>query len=280
MKMLDVKVEGIMYQSLIDTGSTHCLISIESFRKLGLTCFTPISMIMKVARSSLKNNIIGSIDLSIELATDGPNPFVHKMSFLIAHHFNGYDMILGADFLLNSLHVMAITPYTIMLYEKDRTVCAPFVSKNETNKSVLTSNCEAFALPVGKTADIKIKCPSDVIVGNLEKFTPLVTFLSKGLLVEKIYKEKNANNCTLSLRNVGTHRVEIDRDCPVGILEMSENPEDPRVFLLSPNCPLCVIFLRQNQRVKKILNSTLKSCIVLRGAEAPIVTHPTKNQAI
>ena len=63
MKMLDVKVEGIMYQSLIDTGSTHCLISVESFRKLGLTCFKPISMIMKVAGSSLKNNIIGSIDL-------------------------------------------------------------------------------------------------------------------------------------------------------------------------------------------------------------------------
>ena len=57
-------------------------------------------MIMKVAGSSLKNNIIGSIDLSIELATDGPTPFSHKMSFLIAHHINGYDMILGADFLL------------------------------------------------------------------------------------------------------------------------------------------------------------------------------------
>ncbi len=109
------------------------------------------------------------------------------MSFLIAHHINGYDMILGADFLLNPLHVMAITPYTIMLYEKDRTVCTPFVSKNTANKSVLTSNCEAFALPVGKTADIEIKCPSDAIVGKLEKFTPLVTFLSKGLLVEKIY---------------------------------------------------------------------------------------------
>jgi hypothetical protein len=191
-------------------------------------------MIMKVAGSSLKNNIIGSIDLSIELATDGPNPFVHKMSFLIAHHINGYDMILGADFLLNPLHVMAITPYTIMLYEKDRTVCVPFLSKNTVNKSVLTSNCEAFALPVGKTADIKIQCPSDVIVGNLEKFTPLVTFLSKGLLVEKMYKERNANSCTLSLRNVGTYRVEIDRDCPVGILEMSENPEDPPCFLTIP----------------------------------------------
>jgi hypothetical protein len=253
MKMLDVKVEGIMYQSLIDTGSIHCLMSVESFQKLGLTCFKPISMLMKVAVSSIKNNIIGSINLSIELATNGSNPFVHKLSFLFAHHINGYVMILGADFLLNPLHVMAITPYTFMLYEKDRTVCAPFVSKNLTNKYALTSNCKAFTLPVGEAADIKIKCHSDVIRGNLEKFTPLVTFLSKGLLFEKIFKEKIANNCTLSLRNVGMHRVEIDLNCPVGILEMSENPEEPPCFLMIPYCLLCVIFLRQtpHQRVRK-----------------------------
>jgi hypothetical protein len=43
-------------QSLIDTGSTHCLISVESFKKLGLTCYKPISMLLKVAVSLLKKN--------------------------------------------------------------------------------------------------------------------------------------------------------------------------------------------------------------------------------
>jgi hypothetical protein len=107
------------------------------------------------------------------------------MTFLIAHHINGYDMILGANFLLNPLHVMAITPYTIILFEKDYTVCAPFVSKESKNKTVLLKNCEAFSLSVNKSADIALKCSLDMIFGSFEKFTPLVTFLSKGLLVEK-----------------------------------------------------------------------------------------------
>ncbi len=40
------------------------------------------------------------VDLTIKLVTDGPSPFINKMTFLIAHHINDYDMILhvGADF--------------------------------------------------------------------------------------------------------------------------------------------------------------------------------------
>ncbi len=80
-----------------------------------------MQMTMKVAGSTLKNNIIGSVDLKIQLQTDGEKPFSHTMNFLIAHHINGYECILGANFLLDPLLVMAITPYTVMLYERDRT---------------------------------------------------------------------------------------------------------------------------------------------------------------
>jgi hypothetical protein len=109
-------------------------------------------------------------------------------------------MILGADFLLNPLHVMAITPYTIILFEKDRTVCAPFVQKTSENKTILVNNCDSIIIPENKSVDISLKSSSDILVGNLVKFTPLVTFLSKGLLVEKIYKECNSSTCTLTLK--------------------------------------------------------------------------------
>ncbi len=79
------------------------------------------------------------------------------MTFLVAYHINGYDMILGANFLLNPLHVMAITPYTIILFEKDHTVCVPFVSKESKNNTVLTNKFEAFSLSANKSADIAIK---------------------------------------------------------------------------------------------------------------------------
>jgi hypothetical protein len=115
MKMLNISIEDIVTcQSLIDTGSTHCLKSIENFKKLNNKEFQPLS-IMKVAGSSLKDNIIGSIDLTIKLVTDGPSPFIYKKTFLIAHHKNDYDMILhvGADFprltlFKKKMHVVAV----------------------------------------------------------------------------------------------------------------------------------------------------------------------------
>jgi hypothetical protein len=110
------------------------------------------------------------------------------MTFLIAYHVNCYEMILDADFLLNPLHVMTITPYTIILFEKDHTVCVPFDSKESKNNNVLTNKCKAFSFSANKSADIAIKCSSDIIFGSFANFTPLVTCLSKGLLVEKYTK--------------------------------------------------------------------------------------------
>jgi len=254
-KMINVSIEDtVMCQSLIDTGSTHCLISVENFKKLKINEFQPISMIMMVAGSSLKDNIIGCIDLTIKIATDGPSPFSNKMTFLIAHHINGYDMILGANFLLNPLHVMAITPYTIILFEKDYTVCAPFVSKESKNKTVLLKNCEAFSLSVNKSADIALKCSLDMIFGSFEKFTPLVTFLSKGLLVEKIYKESKTSTCILTVKNVGTSHVEVARDFPVGTLEISNNFEKNSNILTVPELSSMYIILDPSSTQK---NETL-----------------------
>ena len=235
MKMLNVFIEDtVTCQSLIDTGSTHCLISVENFKKLNINEFQPISMVMKVAGSSLKDNIIGSVDLTIKLTTDAPSPFVNKMTFLIAHHINGYDMILGADFLLNPLHVMAITPYTIILFERNRTVCAPFVQKTSENKTILVNNCDSIIIPENKSVDISLKSSSDILVGNLVKFTPLVTFLSKGLLVEKIYKECNSSTCTLTLKNVGTSSTKVSKGYPVGTLEISNDHDRSNNVLIIP----------------------------------------------
>ena len=185
MKMLDIMIENNSLQSLVDTGSTHSLISVESFKRLGLIDYEPVSMTMKVAGSTLKNNIIGSTELTMFLKTDGDKLFAHKMSFLIAHHINGYQAILGADFLLDPLHVMAITPYTIMLYERDRTVCAPFLTQKAVNKTVLLHNYNAIFVPMDETVEIDVACACNTVLSELKKFTPLVTFLKKGILIKK-----------------------------------------------------------------------------------------------
>ena len=220
MKMLNVKINNVTFQSLVDTGSTHCLISVESFNKLSITNYERISMVMKVAGSSLKHNIVGCTTLTIELETESPKLYTKDIRFLIAHHINGYDIILGADFLLNPLYVVAITPYTVMLFGKS-TVCAPFVSKNGNSKTLLLNCSESFSIPVQKTVDVKLQCANNTILGDLIKFTPLITFLSKGILVKSLHNY--SNNCTITVQNVGTSHVEVARNSPIGLLEIMKN---------------------------------------------------------
>ena len=221
MKMLDVTIQGIPFQSLIDTGSTHCLISVESFKRLGNQIFTPINMIMKVAGSALKNNIIGSIDLQISIVTDGPKPFVSVLPFLIAHNINNYEIILGADFLLNPLYVMAITPYNIVLFERNETVSASFVSKPHKTKTMLLNNCISTFLPLNTSSEILVKCAFDTPLKNLVKFTPLKSFVNNGLMVTNLMKSQDSSVCRIIVKNVGTCPIKISSDTPLGLLEIS-----------------------------------------------------------
>jgi len=234
MKMLDIIINDDILQSLVDTGSTHSLLSVESFKLLGLTDYEPVNMSMKVAGSTLKNNIIGSTELTICLKTDGENLFTHKINFLIAHHINGYQAILGADFLLDPLHVMAITPYTIMLYEKDRTVCAPFICQRSINKTVLLHNSNSVFIPMDETVDLDVACACNTVLGELKKFTPLVTLLKKGILVKKVAANPESNSCTLTLQNVGPSHLELAKKQPIGYLDVSHDQEINDVPLVVP----------------------------------------------
>jgi hypothetical protein len=93
-----------------------------------------------------------------------------------------------------------------------------------------------------------------MIFGSFEKFTPLVTFLSKGLLVEKIYKESKTSACILTVKNVGTSHVEVARDFPVGTLEISNNFEKNSNILTVPELSSMYIILDPSSTQK---NETL-----------------------
>ena len=100
--------------ALVDTGSTHCLISTKTFQALPDTIFTPVKIHMKVAGSVLKNNIIGSTTLLVTFSTC-KGPMTIPLDFLVAHAINGYQAILGATILMNSDIISALTPDKLIL---------------------------------------------------------------------------------------------------------------------------------------------------------------------
>ena len=49
----------------VDTGSTHCLISVEQYQKLSSILFIPLKQHMQVAGHTLKDNVIGKAQLPV-----------------------------------------------------------------------------------------------------------------------------------------------------------------------------------------------------------------------
>ena len=60
LKIANFRVEDKPIKALVDTGSTHCLMSVKTFQNLKGLPFTPLKVHMKVAGSVLHDNVVGS----------------------------------------------------------------------------------------------------------------------------------------------------------------------------------------------------------------------------
>jgi hypothetical protein len=81
--------------ALMDTGSTHNLLAYDVFVTLQDKTFTPVNMDMKVAGSTLSNNIVGKAQLNTVFETT-TGTVVLPLTYLVAHKLNGYHSIIGA----------------------------------------------------------------------------------------------------------------------------------------------------------------------------------------
>ena len=97
-KLVELYLNKFNIPALIDTGSTHSLISAESYQKIPRSFFTPVKLHMKVAGHVLKNDVIGRAHLPVEFKTKDKSTVRVMLEFLIAHALNGYDAIIGLVF--------------------------------------------------------------------------------------------------------------------------------------------------------------------------------------
>ena len=116
LKLLHFSVNSIQIHALLDTGSTHNLISTQTFHSIPNLTFTPVKMAMKVAGNTLQNNIIGESTLLTTFQTDS-TPITLPITYFIAHTINGYQSIIGSQTLMNPQIISAITPTHIHFSE-------------------------------------------------------------------------------------------------------------------------------------------------------------------
>ena len=116
LKIVEFSIGKTPIKALVDTGSTHCLLSVDTFRKLNLS-FQPITLAMKVAGGVLHDNIVGTTSAVMSFSSEKGEVKV-PTDFLIAHAINGYEAIVGATVLMNHETVLAVTPTHLCLTEE------------------------------------------------------------------------------------------------------------------------------------------------------------------
>ena len=133
-KLIKLNLKDISITALMDTGSTHCLISAENYQKLTGNYFIPMKLHMKVAGHVLKDNVIGKANIPVEFKTNQNRNIIIILEFLIAHALNGYDAIIGADFLMNEKILTAITPKSLILSPGYQSVEIPLLESEQSQQ--------------------------------------------------------------------------------------------------------------------------------------------------
>jgi hypothetical protein len=91
LKSISLTIDRKPISALMDTGSTHNLLSHAVFQTLQNRQFKPINMDMKVAGATLCNNIVGKTQLNTVFSTTTGSISI-PVTYLIAHKLNGYQL--------------------------------------------------------------------------------------------------------------------------------------------------------------------------------------------
>ena len=94
----------------------------------------------------LKDNVIGKANIPVEFKTNQNSHIIIILEFLIAHALNGYDAIIGADFLMNEKILTAITPKSLILSPGYQSVEIPLLESEQSRQFNLVERKDNIAI--------------------------------------------------------------------------------------------------------------------------------------
>jgi len=204
MRMVSLDLNGKKISALADTGSSHCLITTEFFAQLTGANFENITMLMRVAGSTLKDNIVGKTNLILKVCSSDNKIFEYPQEFLIAHNLNNYDSILGANFLLNPEITVAITPKSLLVKSQKEILSIPLIPqvKGEKSHSELLFTESEKIIPENETFTISVPCPN-LVGSNAEiiSFKHYYPITERGIFVNSVKFDDCNQNVLLELHN-------------------------------------------------------------------------------
>ena len=204
LKLVQFSIGEQPIKALVDTGSSHCLLSVNTYQKLSGMVFTKLEIDMRVAGSVLHNNVIGSTPVVVTFQSEkGEVEIPH--TFLIAHNINGYEAILGSTILMDEMVVLGLTPTHLCLSEEygGTSVALETATKRVQGNFM---QCEETYIPKGVTSIVtaKVNPPLSCVAGSRLETTALSGSVS---ILECIAGSPDTVKCTVTNHSEGPLRL-------------------------------------------------------------------------
>jgi len=246
LKLAEFSVGKFPVKALVDTGSTHCLMSVSTFRKLSGLNFSPLKIDMRVAGSVLHDNIVGSTTTVISFLSEKGQVDI-PVQFLIAHAINGYDAILGATILMNPEMIVAVTPTHLCLTEEYGNFS---VALENADRSVEGNHmhCEKTHIPPGVTKIVTARV-SNPILAAPGSILEARSADGSSIILECILENPLTVHCTV--KNCSLVPVILDPSVSFG--QVFGSPEGSKIgkvdHLQSLNCEMGPTFGSSNAEI-------------------------------
>src|SRR5450830_965699 len=215
LKVVKFTPSKMQINALVDTGSTHCLISVKFFQRLKEPKFTPLKVNMKVAGSVLRDNIVGSTTICTSFQTDKGIINI-PLDFLIAHALNGYEAILGATMLLDPEMTSAITPTHLCLTSnyKEANVVMQNACKRPQANLMLCKNYQSIRIPSGVAVRVNARLNSAIFSPSGDELETLTLVNGLAILNCTLLSEDTVQ-CTV--KNISKQQLELDQTSFMGV---------------------------------------------------------------
>ena len=205
LKLVEFSVQNLPIKALVDTGASHCLMSVKTFQLLKGVTFTPLKVAMKVAGSVMQENVVGTAQIPITFVTQKCTVEV-PITFVIAKDINGYEAILGATLLMNSEMVNGLTPSHLCLSAEYHSADIPLeVAKRDAEVNFL--KCEKIRIPRGSAKIITAKLASSLrcVAGTQLKTQSLSGAVS---ILNCVLISHDTVQCTVENNSKGSFRLD------------------------------------------------------------------------
>ena len=241
LRYLSFLIDNNILTGMVDSGSSHSLISKTCFDKLNPNSYekTPVSLNMICASGVMKNNITAHVKLTLQFITKSGKILKIKHDFLLCTKL-AFNLIFGDDFLTNGILTPNLTP-TAIFFKNQKTKsydAVDLVSKSSNQHENIAFISQNICLEPETTVPIDVifnHIPNQATSIFLDNINTNTEFTIQPCLQHYELKADGTARTQVYITNTSQDNIRISRLTPISIYRYistdKETETDPHSFL-------------------------------------------------